>query len=201
MKIPSMKLFKFFLIAALCASHASVWAQPFGSQAVESERLKDLSTYGEILRKTIEDIENERSSFLSSNASSAQSNSDAKNTMTVVEILDRHLQYFEDTLGASNVIFGAIAIAMNVDDPSKRSTVAYYIGNICFRMPGQFMGYPAGLNQINEMFRTIHSVEKKHLTQSQASLVSNGLDTAHSLRKSMGQLCARGSNPSNWAVK
>lgn len=200
-RITSMSLLKIFLVAALHFSQASVWAQPFGSQAVESERLKNLSKYGEKLRKSIEDIENERKNFLSLNLSSAKSDAEAKKLREVIDILSGHLRYFEDTLGASNVIFSAIAIAMNVENKNKQVSVAGYIQNICIRMPGEMNGSLIPAARINEWLKEVHSTQRKSLTKEQNILVTNGLETAHSLRKAMDELCARGSEPKNWAVR
>lgn len=196
-----MSLLKIFLVAALHFSQASVWAQPFGSPAVESQRLKNLSTYGEKLSKTIEDIESELKSFLSSNISAAKSDSEAEKLREVIDILSGHLRYFEDTLGASNVIFSAIAIAMNVENTSKQASVAFYIRNICNRMPGEMNGNLIPAVRINELLNEFHSVQRESLTKEQNILVTNGLETAHSLRKAMDELCARGSEPKNWAAK
>lgn len=195
-----MNLLKFFLITALHISYASVWAQPFGSATVESERLKDLSRYAEELRGSIEQMESEQRNLLSTNHSSVKSNAEALKLRETVEVFERNLEYFYDTLKASNVLFSAVAIAMNVDDKSKQTTVAFHISNICMRMPGKFMG-AVGHNQANETLRMIHSIDREHLTERQATLVSKSLATAHSLREAMSKLCARGSDPKNWAVR
>lgn len=88
---------------------------------------------------------------------------------------------------------------MNVENTSKQASVAYFISNICVRMPGKLNGIPAV--RINELLKEFHSVERKTLTKEQNILVTNGLETAHSLRKAMDKLCERGSKPKNWSAR
>lgn len=192
-----MSLLKIFLIAALHFSQASVWTQPFGSPAIKSQHLKNLSTYGEKLSKTIKNIRSERNNFLSSKMSSTKSKSDTKKLKNIIDILNKHLRYFEDTLGASNVIFSAVAIAMNVENTSKQETVAFYIRNICIRMPGEMNGNLIPAVRINELLNEFHSVQRESLTKEQNILVTNSLETAHSLKKAIDELYARGNEPKN----
>lgn len=185
-----------FFCCVFSLTQVSVFAQTFGSPAVEGERLKDLSVYAEKLRSTTDLLQAEKRNIFVASKASGVSEKTASVLLKQSSIIERYSDQLEDTLGASNVLFASVAIAMNIDSPNKEFTIAHHLNTVCSFMPGRFDLSDSRLLNIQKS--TLQTYEKSHLSTKQFDLISSGLSDATSLKSAIDKLCLRSTDPKNW---